>query len=358
MESAVTNILVLHHNDRDGYMSAAVIGDYYNNHYADKSNITYKEVDYTDKLCRLKIDDMYLDAVLDHYEIIFLVDYSISNIENHDFVKRHAGRIIWIDHHKSSFIPMNDDLKDIHGIRCIGLSGALLTWIYFNEYMMFEKLQHVDELSKEEVDGYIKRRSVPDIIAYTHWYDVWNIDDSVVKFNFGHYDLSINKMMNDIIKTDKMASPETYCNENPITKYIKDGKTIKDYIVHTHEKHIDQYGIPFTIIDDLGEEPKEYSVIAVNMFQPTSLKFGRYADEYNILMPFYYSIDGFSYSLYRGTNAPEDLDVSVFAEDLGGGGHKGAAGFFIPQNKHQIPLRKDEVLYLSELVKTTNTFIK
>ena len=54
--------------------------------------------------------------------------------------------------------------------------------------------------------------------------------------------------------------------------------------------------------------------------------FGKKYYEYPLVVNFAYNGKGFSYSLFSSN--PE-VDCSKIAETFGGGGHKGAAGFFL-----------------------------
>ena len=310
--------IVLHHNDRDGYAAAACeyLYDEPNNPTLQKEFIS---VDYSEPLiAKLPLEE-YENA-----NKIYLLDYSISTEANVEFARRFSHKIVWIDHHLSSIRTLKKypDLDDIRGYRNIGLSGALLAWLYFNKRNVPDTIQILllnnQTISDTDVLKIINICQPPKIIEYTHLYDTWQINSIVTKFNFGHFDFTVESIADEI----KKDSPTRF------SEIIMDGETIQKYIVSEYEKNIEEYGVPFTIV----YRGNKYSCIMVNMHRPNSLKFGFYADEYDILMPFFFNGKKFNYSLYKGTKQQtSDLDVSKIAELFGGGGHKNAAGFVLDE---------------------------
>lgn len=321
--------LILHHNDRDGYMSAAIIIDYFNSIH----NIicSYENI----SLNHTKPIISYLNNInIDEYDEIFVVDYGISLKEDHDFMKKYSDKIVWIDHHIGSMTdPMNEDLKGINGFRCAGMSGALLTWTYFYDFhstCLFIKDNNAI-VTQKQLDERFKYNwdKMPITVWYTHRYDTWDIDEQVISFNFGYHVDNINAMLQDLQNIQEYGDKysETY-----MANVNKNGFYIKSHITKSNESFINQYGIPFT----LRFKGRCYKALMANMPMPSSLKFGKYADEVDILFPFFYTGDGYSYSLYKTKLAPEDLNVSEIAKLFNGGGHKNAAGFFIHKRDMQV----------------------
>ena len=129
-------VLILHHNDRDGFMSALIVKYSYLKENA-KNEIYTREIDYSDSLKTI-MDQCEKDY---EFDVVYLVDYSISNVENAKEIISIDERyeLHWIDHHKSSIKMITEptsseynpmDLDRIDGLRVIGLSGAALCWIY------------------------------------------------------------------------------------------------------------------------------------------------------------------------------------------------------------------------------------
>lgn len=331
-------ILVLHHNDRDGYVSAAIVGDFFENYAKEDYNITYIEMDYS-KTIEERLHSKGINP--DDYYLIYLVDYSISNMDNCKFITKYRNKVVWIDHHKSSFDFMKDiECNHFSGIKCIGASGALLTWIYFHEKELCRHLRKAKYVSKDELAELIQKDkgfNIPMLVWYTHRYDIWDISDDVEAFNFGQYKIDINHYLNWLRTYKNDMEQDNYI----IQSNIEQGFNIRAYMIECNEKHISQFGIPFV----LKYKGKEYDVMMVNMPQPSSLKFGKYAKEYDILLPFYYNGEGCTYSMYKTDRAPEELDVSEIACSVfNGGGHKNAAGFYIPQCELQLRPTKNSYL--------------
>ena len=174
-------ILCLHHNDRDGYMATGCVLL----KHTDMPVYT-KAVDYKEPLSEAYMEDQYEKA-----DLIYLVDYSISTEANIEFAYKYRDKIVWIDHHASSLrtLEKEPELRHLAGYRCVGLSGALLAWVWYKAdtlpmYLTYYIHMHDELVGDDEI---IKALNPPTIILYTHLYDTWHIDDRVVNFNFGNF---------------------------------------------------------------------------------------------------------------------------------------------------------------------------
>ena len=318
------NVIVLHHNDRDGYVSAAVCLNYLQR---TGCSVQFKEVTYSEPLISC-MKEGWVDMV----DVIIIVDYSISTKENIEFMEKYAEKITWIDHHKSSIDVENTHavIKAIPGYRIVGISGAALCWLYFEDtnstnhkYLSsFMNISPDRVLPSVDVAALtVNNPFMPVLIKYTHRYDTWDLDNDVINFNFGYNKENINNIAYDIYNTSDAL----------MMSYLMAGDSIKSYVVSESESIIRQTAkefemhIPLEYKDISGS----YSVLAVNMQKPSSLKFGIYASQYDILMPFSYNGKSYTYSLY--TTKPT-VDCAKIAELFGGGGHKSAAGFCLDKN--------------------------
>lgn len=322
-------ILCLHHNDRDGYMAAGCVLLKHQD-----IPVYTKAVDYKEPLSEAYMEEQYEKA-----ELIYLVDYSISTEANVEFAYKYRDKIVWIDHHASSLRTLEKypDLRQLAGYRCVGLSGALLAWVWYKAdtlpmYLTYYIHRH-DELDKKEINEIIKALDPPTIILYTHRYDTWDMDGRVAYFNFGNFNFD---------DPSRCASAIENITQEDFEGIIEDGKLIRNYVVNEYQGIITEYGTEIKIL--YGD--KEYSCIAVNMHRPNSLKFGDYADCYDILMPFYWNGTGFTYSLYKGalSDKTKDLDLSKIAELFSGGGHPNAAGFTISKPEDYVLPKKGQVI--------------
>ena len=325
----MTNILIIHHNDDDGIAAAGVAG-YFNKMgsylKADDTNIDFMKTDYIQSLSE-SIDSFGYD--INSYNKILLLDYSISTSENVSFILDISNKadVIWIDHHKSSIdsIKLYPKLLDIKGLRIIGISGVLLTWIWYfigglpEQYRT--KLNEYNNTSQSfsiiDVDDIIKQLKVPKTISAIHYYDIW--DHRNPKTTLFHLGYSLTHP----IEIYKVIESQ-YVDYSTYDGAVSDGSVIQKYVDEENSEHCIECGFNMHIHDNLNN--RIYTVFALNTNRTTSLTFGTNMDKYDICMPFYYNgkKNAWSYSLY--TNK-DNVDCSYIAKVLGGGGHKKAAGF-------------------------------
>lgn len=318
--------LIIHHNDDDGIAAAGVAALYLKRANPDVG-IDYISADYVQPL-----SELVSDRNMSEYSGMVMVDYSISTEENAKFVldiSEHANGhmpVVWIDHHKSS-IDMEKEypsLKNISGFRIVGIAGVLLTWffcdanfssIYYNELLNYHN--EGTPISMDILDDIITNSRIPKTLVAIHKYDIWDHRDPEIKlFHFG-YHISRPEEIFPVIN-----SP--YCDFSTYSGSVEDGRTIKDYIDIQNKEYRDRCGFETTIYDKSND--RTYNVFALNTDRATSLTFGEKMDQYDICMPFFYNgkKQAWVYSLY--TNK-DDVDCSLIAKALGGGGHAKAAGF-------------------------------
>lgn len=321
------NILIVHHNDNDGYGAAAIIKYALMKNNADPSIIQFKEASYDKPLSSIIKGD---------YRSVYLVDYSISTKENAEYIldlDKTETDVIWIDHHKSS-IDMIDEypgLQDVYGYRVIGISGTGLSWIYAINHLALP----VDGLKEEnviaakslvnQIDGTYTEVSdiiarsilinlkIPNTLLLIHRYDIWDCDDKVLDFTKGLYLTSPQDLMSSI--NNKHIDMQT-CD-----KAIEDGVLIRRYVEREDRKQCKLNGFEWNLTDKNG---KTYKCFALNTNHFTSLTFGDLVYQYDIVVPFSYDGNNWTYSLY---STKDDVDCSEIAKQFGGGGHKAAAGF-------------------------------
>lgn len=338
------NVLIIHHNDNDGYASAGIVAYYLSKtDFGDGEllNIDYLEADYVQPLeeliksCGYNIED---------YDFIYLLDYSISTDENAKFVidvnnSSNLDKVTWIDHHKSSIdtIQKYPELEKLKGLRLVGVSATLLCWVlYFGRYTLSDFLKNkIGELSDtyhslplQEVDEIINTTHIPKCIAAIHYYDIWDHrNPDTANFKLG-YNLTDPESIWKVISSD-------YLDYSIYNGAVEDGRVISKYIAEQNDEYCKRAGFNMSI----SFNGRDYSVFALNTDRCTSLTFGDNMDKYDICMPFWYNGKKhiWSHSLYSNK---DDVDCSAIAKALGGGGHKSAAGFTMKtcicdlKNKH------------------------
>jgi len=115
--------LVLHHDDPDGWVSAAIVGAYalgsldaYR-----RGTPTFREVNYG-----VKVEDLDLEG----YDEIWMVDFSMP-LEAMEKIQAATKRFTWIDHHASAIRNVVDAGFKAHaGAQEEGRAGCQLTWGY------------------------------------------------------------------------------------------------------------------------------------------------------------------------------------------------------------------------------------
>ncbi len=269
-------MICIHHNDNDGFCSAAIVSKYYKN----------KKI----RFIEMAIYDTLDFSLIHEDELVIIVDYSFNN---KNFIKLLSitKNIIWIDHHKSAINDIDKEIVDqLKGIQQIGKSAALLCWEYF-----------------------FKNVEVPLSIKLINDYDIWAFKYKETR-NF-HTGLLTLK---DIKQPDSNVWKLLLKDDDYINKFVEIGKTINVYIVKEEHLKIEKLGFikPF----------EDHIALCVN----TYLHFNdlcwehisNYDTPFDILIMYQYNGKYWNYSLRS-----EKVDVSKICKKYNGGGHKGSAGF-------------------------------
>lgn len=259
-----------HKSDLDGHCSGAIIKD------------KFPECE------MIGVD--YSDSIADYYvaqgETIFVVDFSFSAREM-ESLEGHA-ELVWIDHHKSAIEKMSH-LSEIKGLREIGKAGCELTW------------------------DYIHGSTSPMAVHLLGRYDVWDHkDENVLPFQYGMRDQE-NTM------PDSEIWPLTFQSLGRVEEIIEHGKIVLAY----QDKQNAMYA------KGMAYEAEFHGYRAIVMNKPfaNSKAFDAVYDpeKHDIMILFGMKPRQLKYSIF--CNKPE-IDVSEIAVQYGGGGHRGAAGFY------------------------------
>lgn len=328
-------VLIIHHNDRDGYMSAAVLYHYLKN--KDCYNDIYtRKIDYSTGLW-----EVYKKCISSYGDIdeIYIVDYSVSNIVNAQAmlkINKECKKLVWIDHHVSSIKRMEEypELRTIEGFRLIGMAGVGLTYLYTMrdslkyEYekelldIIYQFSNTYTELLKSDALKILTSLDCPEICVLTHRYDIFDIDEDVLKFNYGCPVESVSDAFGYLYLKSKT-------DENLLKNIIHDGEVIKGYLDKWNKVLVEEnaqevvltmgdYGDPYN-----SSEEKKFG-LALNHTTFNSLVFGDTIKKYDFVMIYAKEKDLWRHSLYT---VSDDFDCSKVAEFFGGGGHKKAACF-------------------------------
>ena len=318
----MSKILIIHHNDRDGIVSAAIITAAL---HREETASNEMEIEYSEQNYTKPLSAVIAPEEAKKYTRVYLVDYSLSTSKDISWAKDMIKYtcFIWIDHHATSINAEtgNTILKNVSGIRVDGISAAALCWMYTHKPisdLTVLKTHYKSHINKVDALTFLSNRSVPRLIRLVHQYDIWDhskVDMYPIYFNYGNqHDLEwwIELLENHTI---------SYLDSVAVDS-IDTGKAKYPEIVERNEQFCKDHGFETT----LRVDGKNYSVFAVNRGSGNSLLFGDIINKYDIVSVFSYVGPDccYRYSIY---SREDGVDVEQIAKYFGGGGHKHAAGF-------------------------------
>lgn len=303
-------IWIFHHTDADGYCGGFVCRKAVENLSVDLDiEIETIACDYSTDYSKFNICE---------HDLVMIVDLSFTSNTVH-YLKNmyHPNRLIWIDHHESSLDLYNEDseLQEMKfdilalGAKSNKLSAALIAY-----YVL------LSDDSNDEID-------VPDFIYLVSDWDTWSHKSKDSKY----FNIAINGK-----KSIHLNNKNGYNHENIwevlynnhdgliLQNTLKIGEIMSNQLETLDSRYLHSNGFEFNLFG--------YRVLACNQ-RSNSLLFGDKINEYDFVCPFVlHKRNGkliYTYSLFSLNN---QLSCKELAEKLGGGGHKGAAGFQLPFN--------------------------
>lgn len=285
---------IIHHNDLDGICAAAIVAARTTQYLAEKNlleenrhlqlPIIFSETNYNRPadLSQMKPGDA-----------VTIVDFSfppeeMAKIEAAINYNPDAGigEIVWIDHHKTAenYNYSYDGLRDFSNK---GPAGCELTWKFF----------FPGEL-----------RPMPKAVSLIGDYDAWRLQ---IPESREFYEGA--KMF--CLSPESVFWARLFVDNDDTLKLIQAGGAIA-------LAYRDQYCQ--SIRKSYGYETflGEHKAYAMNLMGFGSGQFGQLFHEYPLVIAYVHDGIKFTVSLYS-----ETIDVGEIAKSLGGGGHKGAAGF-------------------------------
>lgn len=289
--------IVYHHNDLDGFMSAACIYK----HFLDTDNYWAFEnyfisISFPTTLETFKYDQFFNneESKSNVVDEIYILDYSFTKDTKDILFKlaEHTVDLFYVDHHKTTLdiVEEIEKYKNITYLVNNDRSGAYLTYQLFN----FNKTIPLCILLTDDYDRYIK--------------EIPGSQD----FNNGMY--AYEDAMTNI--------------HNPVWRYLFEDKSFKlieniigkgevvyEYNKNRYAKQLKEFGYEHVF--------EGLDCVVVNT-GGNSLAFGKKLSKYKMGIIYQYDGQLFKYSLY---STHSDVDCAAIARKYGGGGHKGAAGF-------------------------------
>lgn len=283
---------IFYHNDADGHCAAALVALY---REEECKNCTSN---YEQRFCEMDYNTPFPIEYIKNDEVVYILDYSIDPEDMRKLLAK-TENVIWIDHHKTAIEKYNDFGVDIRGIReADGDSGCLLTYKYL---LRSRKLMDIN--------------GIPSMVTLINDWDTWTHD----MYQSRYFIMAFNSK-------DTQPWNLSFWSHIDDNNYIND--MIQDGIVMTRYRD----GWAKDVLNHIGSSMDfmGLKVYAVNIPHANSDYFKSIPDsvkeEHDALMPFYYDLNKRVYVASLYSTRPE-VDVSIVAKRLGGGGHKNAAGF-------------------------------
>lgn len=308
---------IYHHNDDDGFCSAAIVRRYLCDGYDIPTEDDFFVYNYNGELPLPE---------LRKGETVYIVDLALTT----EIMKviRHAidseAKVIHIDHHESTktfmenaTVPQKAYLDQITHFYEIGVSGCLMTFAFscFNE----EQRKNPEEVNfwddRECRDLYVENRgpySIPLAVGYINDWDIWAFKlKETEAFHEGFYPYQWrstpwDKAWLDLFNRENMLVPPIIDAGYAIVKY-------KEAQYMSIRKNA------FAVETEFGR------CICINTDAGSSKVFGDLLKQYDFGCMFRYNGKIWINSL-RSDEA-SDINVAEIAEKFGGGGHTHAASF-------------------------------
>ncbi len=270
---------IYYHNDLDGRCAAAIAYRAIEAERVKGIKVDLIELDYKDKI---KVKEINL------CEKIFIVDFSFKP-EIMEKVLLLTKNIVWIDHHKTAF-EYKYSQKVMMGIRDNAYSGCELAWKYFyGKKGMPKAIELIGDRDK--------------------W--AWKFGKETAHFNVG---LKLYDHQPQDSIWDRLFGLPIRLAEVP--NIIKKGELCLKFRDNFCEDYCKSYGFETKF--------EGYKCFALGLYMFGSEAFGSRMKDYDICLSFAYLGDRWTIGLYSDG---KDIDVGKIAQQYGGGGHKGAAGF-------------------------------
>jgi oligoribonuclease NrnB/cAMP/cGMP phosphodiesterase (DHH superfamily) len=272
-------VLVYHHNDLDGICAAAIIVRKYG-----ADNVKCISVQYNENTWNCED--------VEHAEIVYVVDFTFPDMETL-FVEA-GNKLVWCDHHKTA-MEQHKGLWDslVKGERSLDYAGCELTWIYC-------------------YPGY----DIPMSVKLIADRDLWKFKYELTK----KFCAGANALLSDPLHEDWYSLFEPVCYNVADNIF-----TVGSVLISSQEKRVEHlYEAGFLC------EIHGHNALLVNSTSDTS-ELGEYIYTHGIELAVIWSVRGDNVIVSLRSNT---VDCAEIAKQYGGGGHKGAAGFSIPNTKY------------------------
>lgn len=314
-------LIIYHKEDNDGLFSMAIVYNYLvNDERVAKDNIRLFGADYND-LEKLSLDD---DIISDS-DYIYITDVSFNTVEKMIQLKELFGEnLVWIDHHK----PMIENsikkgFNDINGIRDTKHSAL---------YNVFKYLYKDD-------------KEMPEVLKILSAWDSWSYEDEGYEFDLCRYvNIGVNNKYN--LKTDEIIryvyvllyDTELISLYESIDELESIGKFECEVFDRIYENNINMYG-------DFSWTVNGRSACALFIQGPSNSQIFKTCKDkvQNGIIFKRLNDSNWVLSLYNTDNQHDFHCGEYLKKYFNGGGHEGAAGCQISEDKFIDILKKKSI---------------
>lgn len=306
---------IIHHNDNDGYCSAAVVNAFLTDMFNNPSENDFFVYSYSNK-------DFNVPEVVEK-ETVYIVDVALDD-RIFAFIEHcvSAGaNVIHIDHHQATLDYMESHdidsvINQITAFYEIGVSASLMTFAYSCMNDSDRKTPGFVNWGDNEAGNrlmmYGNAINIPLSIQYVNDYDVWNwkFGKDTSYFQLGLFMAPYNN------KPHSKEWLDLVMNDSLVTQIMVDGE-----IAYRYRERL--YGIALNKGFIANVDGKAWC--CVNSDFADSQLYGEYAEQFAVCCAFQYYGDNWVYHIRSAESS--NVDVNEIAKSHGGGGHKHAAGF-------------------------------
>ena len=325
---------IFHHNDDDGRCAAAIV-----NHELAVVFDKPEEEDFIEYYhgCDIKIPENIKEG-----ETVYIVDLALDSVileVIRSLVTEHNCHVVHIDHHKTTLDNMKmlseatktTVMDKVIKFYKVGISGALLTWIYscmdeserlHPESVEFDFSDKRTHVAFNYDTPNMREYRIPMTIRFVDDNDVWLHEIPETKY------FCKSLMMFE----DKRPFSDTwrdliYGSDYSVYKLVENGE-----LLYKYQETVDK----FNLSNAFETELEGLKVLCLNTCCGNSNIFGEKFDQYPCCIKFSYDgrIHMWRYTMYgsKKYDPDESIDLSGIARKYGGGGHAKSCGFQLPYN--------------------------